>query len=189
MHVKKKRPETSARFDSLTWVGRQGQMILRLQRSLAVLAVLCLPCLASAATGTDAFATLRRLTGEWETKTQRGSAIHVSYRTIAAGSVLVETFTTASGAETLTVYHRDGRKFIATHYCGQGNQPRLLLESAGESTLDFAFYDVTNLAGPDASHLTRLQFHLIGDDRFDKTETYTEGTRALVTVFHFSRAH
>src|SRR5262245_45457558 len=103
-------------------------------------------CAASAQAGGEAFASLRRLIGEWETKLATGSIIRVSYRAIAGNSAIVETFTTASGRETLTIYHPDGPNLIATHYCAQGNQPRLRLDpTSSSSILQFVFHDATNL--------------------------------------------
>ena len=140
-----------------------------------LIAILLIPCVGLAETAAEAFANLNRLVGEWEAKTVRGSVIHVTFRAIAEDSALVETFTTASGRETLTIYHADGPNLIATHHCAQGNQPRLHLDPASTKTaLEFTFYDATNLAGPGASHLTRLRFQLGDADHFDKTEVYTE---------------
>jgi hypothetical protein len=140
------------------------------------------------ADSTGALAKLHRLVGEWEAKTTSGSIIRVSYRAIAGDSALVESFRTASGRETLTIYHADGPNLIATHYCAQGNQPRLRLDSASTTTtLEFVFYDATNLLDSSASHLTRLRLQLRDADHFDKTEVYSEVGKDGVTVFRFIR--
>lgn len=100
----------------------------------------------------------------------------------------METFTTASGRETLTIYHPDGSNLIATHYCAQGNQPRLRLESAStKTTLRFRFHDATNLTAASASHLTRLRLELGDADHFDKTEVYSADGKDDVTVLSFVR--
>jgi hypothetical protein len=139
-------------------------------------------------TGPEAFTTLRRLSGEWEAKTARGLVINLSYRLIAGNSAIVETFTTASGFETLTIYHLDGQNLVATHYCAQGNQPRLRLEPGSTKTmLGFAFHDVTNLSSPSASHMTRLRLEIKDADHFDKTEVYTGQGKENTTVFNFVR--
>ena len=135
-----------------------------------------------------ALARLHRLVGEWEAKTISGSSIRVSYRAIAGDAALVESFRTASGRETLTIYHADGPHLIATHYCAQGNQPRLRLESASTATtLQFVFYDATNLLDSNGSHLTRLWLQLRDADHFDKTEVYTAAGKDNVTVLKFVR--
>jgi hypothetical protein len=154
-------------------------------RLLLMLAVLTYPALPDSAPA--GFAALHRLAGDWEAKTASGSTIRVSYRSIAGDSALVESFKTPSGRETLTIYHPDGASLIATHYCAQGNQPRLRLEPGEtETALQFSFYDATNLPDTNASHLTRLKFQ-ISNDRFDRTEIYTERGKEDVTIFHFVR--
>ncbi len=151
-------------------------------------ALLSVPCGTLAETGVDAFLDLHRLVGNWEAKTASGAIIRVSYRPISRDSALVETFTTPSGVETLTIYHPDGPNLLATHYCAQGNQPRLRLQpESTKTTLQFSFYDATNLRAPTASHLTRLRFQLRDADHFDKTEIYTEGGTDGETVLKFVR--
>ena len=153
----------------------------------AVVAVLWLTG-AALADSTGALVKLHRLVGEWEAKTTSGSTIRVSYRAIAGNSALVESFRTASGRETLTIYHPDGPHLLATHYCALGNQSRLRLDSASTpTTLQFVFYDATNLLDANASHLTRLRLQLRDADHFDKTEVYTEASKDDVTVFKFVR--
>lgn len=153
-----------------------------------LLAALLIPFAAFGETGAEAFASLQRLAGDWEAKTARGSVVRVSYRTISAKSALVETFTAFSGSETLTIYHPDGPNLVATHYCAQGNQPRLRLEpGSARTTFHFAFHDATNLAGSGASHLTSLKLHLTDADHLERTEVYSQNGKDHGTVLQFVR--
>ena len=77
---------------------------------------------------------------------------------------------------------------VATHYCAQLNLPRLRLQSEStKTTLQFSFYDATNLRAPSASHLMRLRFQLRDADHFDKTEVCTEGGIDEETILNFGR--
>ena len=67
----------------------------------------------------------RALAGRWQATTRENRTIVTSYRSVSNGSALVETFTSSSGKETLSVYHHDGPALMLTHYCAQGNQVRL----------------------------------------------------------------
>jgi hypothetical protein len=136
-----------------------------------------------------AFVRLKTLAGDWEAKSAKGSTVRVAFRPISSDSALVETYTTASGKETMTVFHPDGARIIATHYCAQGNQPRLALdpESSSERFI-FRFADATNLAKPSASHLARLEIVLAGKDRFAMVETYEENGKPDATKLEFSRS-
>ena len=82
----------------------------------------------------DAFSRLTRaLVGGWAAS----SGTRVSYRLVSNGTALVETWTAASGAETLTVYHPDHDDVLLTHYCAQGNQARLWLVSSSGARFRF----------------------------------------------------
>ncbi len=146
------------------------------------------PLPASRSNASVTFERLRALVGDWEASTPKGAKVHASYRLVAADSALVETFTPPSGKETLTVFHLDGSRVIATHYCAQKNQPRLSLEaSASASHFEFVFFDATNLPDPRASHLRRLLIDLVDSDHFGKTEIYEENGEDDVTVLPFHR--
>lgn len=155
--------------------------------SKACLAVLMLlPALRALAGSAAPLDRLESLVGNWEAKTNQG-VIRVSYRTIAGGSALVQSFVTPSGRETLTVFHLDGRRLLATHYCAQGNQPRLELDAASTAErLVFTFVDATNLASR-AAHLVRLELRLEGAQRYTEIETYDGAGEADVTTLDFHR--
>ncbi len=129
----------------------------------------------------------KALLGDWEAPTGHG-AIKVSYRLISNDSALVQRFVTPSGKETLTIIHPDGDRVVATHYCAQGNQPRLRLDR-GKSSANryvFRFLDATNLATPAASHMVQLELALSGDD-CTEIETYEENGKTDVTTLRFHR--
>lgn len=110
----------------------------------------------------------------------------VSYRLISNGSAIVETWGVGSGRETMTVFHRDHDEARLTHYCAQGNQPRLRAVSATADTVVFRFVDATNV-GPDQGVLVERTLRF-GDGVLDDTEIYREpdGKRDE-TTYHFRR--
>lgn len=137
---------------------------------------------------TPMFNRIKSLVGKWEFHAEKGSVIRVSYRLVSRGSVLVQSFFTASGYETMTVFHVDGANLMATHYCAQGNQPRLRLDAASmPDHLTFVFFDATSLASPTASHLVKLELIFTGPDEYTETETYEEDGKPDVTRLHFHR--
>ena len=131
---------------------------------------------AGAATPADeAFASLKTLVGRWQGPTSGGRTLDIRYKLIANDSVLVETWRSASGPETMTVYHRDGPDLVATHYCAQGNQPRLRLATVDPSgRLHFVFRDATNLASPEKSHLHEFWIEQVDAGTMKRSETYRE---------------
>ncbi|MET0390358.1 MAG: hypothetical protein ABW321_30580 [Polyangiales bacterium] len=158
--------------------------------SLTLLLAAALPSDVQAnTTASAAYAKLMTLAGAWNARSTKGASIRVSLRTISNDSALVETYVTASGKETLTIFHLDGERLLATHYCGQGNQPRLALDRASEpGHLVFRFIDATNLAVRTDSHLVQLDFVFTEAGKFDMTETYEQAGKRERTTLEFQRA-
>lgn len=123
-------------------------------------------------TAPAAYERLLSLTGRWESTTAKGTVIRLTFEPVARGSALVERYE-AGSTVTQTVYHPDGARLLLTHYCAQGNQPRLLatMPTTGDR-LAFSFLDATNLAGPDASHMVACEFVFEDVDHFLRSETY-----------------
>jgi hypothetical protein len=140
-------------------------------------------------TADRAFGQLQRITGNWQASVgTAGTIIRLNLRTISNDSAVVETFTTPSGRETLTIFHPDGNRLLATHYCAQGNQPRLAFDPSSTPTeMTFRFLDATNLKSEQDAHLVRLVLKIKDHDHFDKTEVYQEGDVEDVTIYHFTR--
>ena len=137
---------------------------------------------------TPEWAALTALVGEWviatpATDAQR--AFRTQYRLVSNAAALVEIYGDLDGRFTQTIFHPDGDRILATHYCAQGNQPRLRL-SPGADTLRFEFHDVTNLANPSASHLTRLELKGAGDNLM-RRETYASGAGEEVDTLQLVR--
>jgi hypothetical protein len=148
-----------------------------LRHALLFVAGVILAHAAHAATP-DAAAAFQRLTtlvGAWKGTRPDGHEHRVDYRLSAGGSVLVETWTLGAGRESLTLYHLDGTRLLATHYCPQGNQPRLQLTAVkDDGTLSFEFLDGTNLGVKDKSHQHAFWLRLDGEHGFTRSETYVE---------------
>jgi hypothetical protein len=130
---------------------------------------------ADAPTAADVFAKLATLAGDWSGTFDNGRAHRVNYRLSAGGTVLVETWTLAPGRESITMYYLDGEDLFATHYCPQGNQPRLRwIPAANPGRFDFALKDGGNLSIPGGWHQHLMWLRLDAADSFSRSETYVE---------------
>jgi hypothetical protein len=118
------------------------------------------------------------LPGRWQADAD-GARVHLEQRLLSGGTVLLQTFTGSRGGQTITVFHRDGEGLLATHYCAQGNQPRLRATVATSTRVELQQLDVTDL-GADEDVLERL---VIERDQATgavrQTEVYRGGTMAL----------
>lgn len=129
--------------------------------------------LAPEPTARVAFDRLAELVGTWQAQLGDGRVVPVEIRLTAGGSALVETWTMSETRESLTIYTVDGDRLMATHYCPQGNQPRLLLEGVDEDgAYRFAFVDGTALQDPGGEHLEHMSTRIDGPDRFIRRERY-----------------
>ena len=126
-----------------------------------------------AVTADDAFAQLLRMVGVWRPAEKPDSSLRIRFYLTAGGTVLVESWEAGGKPHSLTLYHRDGPALLATHYCPQGNQPRLALAGRDASGLHFAFRDSTDLDPATESNQHDLWFDLANPDRPVRGEIYS----------------
>lgn len=121
----------------------------------------------------DAFAELTRMVGTWRPADTPQSPLRIRFYLVAGGTVLVESWEVRGEPHSLTLYHRDSGILLATHYCPQGNQPRLALSGRDADGLHFVFRDATDLDPAKESHQRDLWFDLTNPDRPVRSETYS----------------
>jgi len=136
------------------------------------------------------FEKLKTLIGQWESATPNGNHGMVRYELVSDGSAILERMSgDAHAMDMVTVYHRDGKRLVMTHYCSAGNQPRMRAElSAGDvKQLDFRFLDVTNLSSPDAGHMHELVVSFEDANHFTQEWHWLDHGKESVEAFHFVR--
>ncbi|MDM7957822.1 hypothetical protein [Blastomonas sp.] len=135
----------------------------------------------TAVSAEDAFVQMKRMVGTWRPADKPQSSHRIRFYLTAGGTVLVESWEVRGEPHSLTLYHRDGETLLATHYCPQGNQPRLELAGQDASGLHFAFRDVTDLEPTSESHQHDLWIDLADPEHPVRSETYASkdgiGTR------------
>lgn len=132
----------------------------------------------------------RVLPGTWHAQTPHGAGLDVSFKVVSSGSALLETYGVGGAHETVTVFYRDHGDLWLTHYCAQGNEPRLRATVATPSDVVLRFVDATNVS-PDQGVMMerRLHFDAGAADAFDLTESYRSPDGSPdVTTLHFVRA-
>lgn len=125
---------------------------------------------------TQNFLGLENLVGVWQlskAESENEKLFRLQYRFISRNSALVEVYGNPAKQTTETLYHRDGKILMATHYCARGNQPRLnAVQASTQNTLEFNFKDITNLSNKNDPHMVRMKFSFIDKDHFQKEEVY-----------------
>src|SRR6478672_9762502 len=123
---------------------------------------------AVAAPATTPLDRFKGLAGDW-VAAEDGEMFHrgdlvARYAITAAGSAVVETVFPGSPHEMVTVYHADGPDLVLTHYCMEGNAPRMRARGAQGSRFDFAYDGGTNIGPKRDRHMHSATFDLVGTD-------------------------
>lgn len=140
--------------------------------SLLIATAFVLPAHADDTAPRAAFDGLKHLVGDWKS-TKTGSSTTVNYRVIANGSTLIESWTMSPTRQSMTVYTLDGDRLIATHYCPQGNAPRLqLTRTDNDGAHHFLFFDGANLQDPAGSHEHAFRIRLDASGTLTRNEVY-----------------
>jgi hypothetical protein len=146
--------------------------------------------LAARAAGAAAWAHLKAaLPGTWTLSTKgQGAPFIVSYKLISGDSALVEHWGAGTPHETETVFYPDRADLWLTHYCAQGNQPRLRVTEATADAIVFRFVDVTNRE-PDQAMLVEQTLRFTPDGALEDTERYRAADGSDdTTTYRFTRA-
>ncbi len=107
------------------------------------------------------FSQLKSLVGVWKKEGGTNSKFYIDFELTANETVLIETWYRNNKKHSLTLYHLNGNDLIATHYCPQGNQPRLQLSMDSTSNnISFQFLDITNLGNKSDSYQHSLGFEI-----------------------------
>lgn len=121
-----------------------------------------------------AFERLKSLEGIWQRVGEAEHGHRIEFQLTAGGSTLVEEWTYQGQPHSLTIYHRDDDTILATHYCPQGNQPRLSLVST-EGPLRFSFKDATDLDPITEQYQHDLALELNEAGQLIRSEIYRDG--------------
>ena len=133
----------------------------------------------------NTFNKLKMLEGTWEGKTAQGQPVKVTYHVISGGTAIMSE---ASEDAMVTMYHLDGDRLLMTHYCGAGNQPRMVGKlSADGKSLDFSFIDATNLASAKSGHMQHATFNFADGDHYSEQWTFSQDGKETTEQFSLER--
>ncbi len=131
---------------------------------------------------------LKTLVGQWEGfMEQDGKQLPtaVEVRMTGGGSAIMHWMSKDTPYEMVTMIHPDGKRLLATHYCGSHNQPRMaLVPSKAANELKFDFVDGTNIA-PGDLHMKSVVF--VFNDADHHEERWTSSAGPGPSVFKFTR--
>ena len=127
------------------------------------------------------FDKLKSLSGTWVSEMQ-GETETETYKLVSNGSAVMSD-TSHDGM--VSMFAIDGNRLLMTHYCGAGNQPRMIGSfSPDGKTLTFDFLDATNLASPQSGHMQHAVFTFADADHY--TEDWTWAKDGVTQVHHMN---
>jgi hypothetical protein len=136
-----------------------------------------------------AWKSLVALAGTWEgTYEATGDHATLTYELMSGGTVVQERMSMPKPQpDMVTMYHRDGKGLVATHYCSMGNQPRMRSEGADGKTIRFRFADITNLAAPEGGHIRHLTMRFVDGTHLEQDWTSREKGKEQTATFKWVR--
>jgi hypothetical protein len=134
----------------------------------------------------------KSLAGDWVAAedgpmSKKGDVV-ARYAVSAAGTAVVETVFPGRPQEMVTVYHADGADLVLTHYCMEGNQPRMRARETKGPRFDFAYDGGTNIDPGRDRHMHSASFEFVSADEIRNEWTeQADGKTVLVVKSHLVR--
>jgi hypothetical protein len=133
---------------------------------------------------------LSSLVGQWDGWMEEGGQrvdARLEVRMTADGSAIMHVLGRDTPQEMVTMFHPDGARLLATHYCAAHNQPRMASVAAPANQVAFEFVDGTNIAAGDG-YMRHIAITFIDADHHDEAWTFQTTNGAMPPgVFHFTR--
>ena len=145
----------------------------------------------SAVAQTPEWQAIKSLAGNWEGLAEgdaKKTPGTVEMRVTGDGSAVMHVMNKDRNTEMVTMFHPDGDRLLATHYCAAHNQPRMaLVKGQAPNQIRFEFVDGTNIS-PGDLHMQRLVITIVDADHHDETWTsVADGKEMPSAVFRYTR--
>ena len=132
------------------------------------------------------FEQMKKLLGKWE-GTYQGHKGTVEFRMTGGGSAIMEIMADGTPYEMITMYHMDGDRFLATHYCAAHNQPRMQAVSSSEpNVVEFKYLDGTNIQSG-YMHMDNVKITIADADHHKELWTSTQDGKSESSEFEYHR--
>jgi hypothetical protein len=140
------------------------------RRSIALaLAGLALAC-ASTPTGEtesrerhreELLSTVKGLAGRWRMTAAEAQGAETELAVTSQGSAVREVMFPGAAHEMTNMYHLDGDALVLTHYCAQGNQPRMVARRKDGNTIAFVLDEVSDLKSEDELCMGEMTLEIV----------------------------
>jgi outer membrane lipoprotein-sorting protein len=135
------------------------------------------------------FNALKTLSGSWSMKSPDGKSATETYRVVSGDSAIILEQNMPGEPNMITMFHPDGQRTVATHYCSMGNQPRMIAAASKDTkTIPFKFRDITNDDGKSGS-MRDLTIIMLDKDHHNQVWTWQDAAGKQQTeTFNYTRS-
>jgi len=140
------------------------------------------------------FQQIKQLVGKWEgTSSPMGpeakpGPVATEFRLTAAGTAVEENLMKGTPHEMVDMYTEEGGRLAMTHYCAMGNQPHMVLKSAGPHQVSLEMVTTPGI-DPNSPHMHSLALEFADANHLTERWTnYTDGKPGEIVVFNMTRA-
>jgi hypothetical protein len=89
----------------------------------------------------------------------------------------------------ITMFYLDGPRLMATHFCGENNQPRYVaVNSPDAKSIVFKFKDATNLTSPAMGYMSGVTFKFGDSDHHSQEWTFSQNGKTKLEHFELERS-
>jgi len=140
----------------------------------------------------DTFERFKGLAGDWvaaeDGEMAKKGDLVAQYRLTASGTAVVEDIFPGTPHAMTTVYHLDGSDLVLTHYCMEGNQPRMRAKATGGSKVAFTYDGGTNIDRKRDRYMDHANFEFVSPNEL-KSEWFElgEGKPVMTATLHLVR--
>lgn len=141
------------------------------------------------------FEEFKKLAGTFQEVEGDGEPAIIEYELISRGTALAETWIMPAGQygpngkRELTVFHMDKGVLVATHYCGVGIHPTMILDpDSPAGTHNFIPRSIFNLASPNESHNSAFGYTFEDEDTVYRSEEWTISGQKSLSYLRMVRA-
>ena len=159
---------------------------------IVLVAVFAVGAAGAAGVASDKLDMIKKLEGEWVEVGEDGmptDKVVTSFRLTAGGTAIEETIFKGGDHEMITLYHLDGDDLVLTHYCMNGNQPRMRADAKpGPGKLVFECAGGTNMKSEDDKHMHHAAITWKDEDHIHtEWQEFTDGKNTYTASFHLAR--
>ncbi|MFN0207096.1 MAG: hypothetical protein ACKVS6_12405 [Planctomycetota bacterium] len=138
----------------------------------------------------EAMNAIKALAGSWEGSIaeHNNSPTTAAFAVTSGGSMVREIMGAGTEHEMTNVYHLDGDQIVTTHYCGAGNQPRMVATFVSPRRIVFELESIANYTGGEHGFMGGVELEFIDKNHvIQRWTNFKDGKEQGKATFELKR--